>query len=44
MMIHEITPSVDWLNPLITQQNEPDNQVSMKVPKVVKPTNRKTSL
>ena len=30
-----------WLKRLITQQNEPTNQNSIKVPKVVKPTNKK---
>ena len=40
MIIHEITPSVDlWLKHLDTQLKN-----SMKVPKVVKPTNKKTLL
>ena len=42
MVIHKITPSVDynhWLKCLDTQLNEPTYQ---KVPKVVKPTNKKT--
>ena len=44
MMIHKVTPSVDkkeWLNYLDTQLNELTNKNSMKVPKVVKPTNKK---
>ena len=31
-----------WLKHLDTQSNEPANHVSIKVPKVVKPTNRET--
>ena len=45
MMIHQIIPSVDYkkmLKRLINQLNEPINQNSIKVPKVVKPTNKKT--
>ena len=47
MMIHKITPSVDY-NQLLkrsdsdTQLYEAANQNSVKVPKVVKPTNKKT--
>ena len=47
MMIHKITPSVDYnqfLKLLDTQLNEPTNQNSMKVLKYVKPTNKKTLL
>ena len=47
MMIHKISSSVDynyWLNRLDTQLNESTNQNSLKVPKVVKLTNNKTSL
>ena len=43
LMYMMITPSVDfnqWLKRLET--NEPTNQNSIKVPKVVKPTNKKT--
>ena len=43
MMIHIITPIVDynlWLKRLDTQFSEPTNQNSVKVPKVVEPTNR----
>ena len=43
----EITPSVDynyWLKPLDTQFNEPNNQTSTKVPKVVILTNKKSLL
>ena len=46
-MIHKINPAVDynkWLRRLDTQLNEPNNQNSIKVPKVVKPTNKKTLL
>ena len=45
MMIHKITTSVDFnyrLKILDTQLNIPTNQNSIKVPKVVKPTNKKT--
>ena len=45
MRIHKITPSVDYnwcLKRLDTQQNEPTYQNSIKVPKVVKPTNKKS--
>ena len=45
MMILKITPPVDYnkcLKRLDTQQNEPTNQNSLKVPKVVKPNNKKT--
>jgi len=44
-MIHKIAPSVDynwWLKCLDTQLNESTNQNGIKVPKVVKQTNRKT--
>ena len=47
MMIYKITPSVDynwWLKRLDTQINEPTNQYSIKVPKIVKPMNKKTLL
>ncbi len=47
MMIHKITPSVEnnyGLKRLDTQLNEPTNQNSIKVPKVVKPTNKKILL
>ena len=46
-MIHKIAPSVDYnqlLKRLDTQLNEPANQNSLKVPKVVKPMNKKTFL
>ena len=44
MIIHKIILSVDynwWLKRLDTQLNEQTNQNSIKVPKVVKPTNMK---
>ena len=44
MMIHKIIPTVDynlWLKRLDIQLNEPTNQNSLKVPKVVKSTNKK---
>ena len=44
MMIHIITPYVDyfnWLKRLETQLNEPTNQNSVKVPKVVSQRIRK---
>ena len=47
MMIHKITPFVDynyWLKHFNTQLNESTNQYSLKVPKVVKPINKKTLL
>ena len=47
MMEHKITLSVDynkWLERLDTQLNEQANQNSIKVPNVVKPTNKKTFL
>ncbi len=47
MMIHKITLSVDknwWLKSFDTQLNEPTNQKSIIVPKVVKTTNKKTLL
>ena len=47
MMIHKITPSVDynkWLKRLDAQLNEPTNQISIIVPKVAKQTNKKTLL
>ena len=43
--MHKITPSVDynkWLRRLDTQPNKAINQNSLKVPKVDKPTNKKT--
>ena len=43
----QITPSIDynfWLIRLDTQLNETTNQNSIKVPKVVKPLNKKTLL
>ena len=46
-MIHKITPSLDYnkgLKRLDAQLNEPTNQNSIKVLKVVKPTNKKTLL
>ena len=45
MWIHKITPSLDynkWLKRLDTQLYAPTYQKIMKVPKVVKPTNKKT--
>ena len=42
-----MTPSVNynqWLKRLDNQFNEPINQNAIKVPKVVKPTNKKTLL
>ena len=45
MIIHKITHSVDynwWLKRLDNQLNEPTNQTSIRVPKVVMPTNKKT--
>ena len=47
MMIHKIPSSVDYnysLKRLDTQLNESTNQNSLKVPKVVKQTNKKTFL
>ena len=47
MLKHKITPSVDyniWLKRLDTQLNKPSNQNSVKFPKVIKPTNKKTLL
>ena len=47
MMIHKIILSVDYnylLKRLDTQSNEPTNQNSIKVPKDVQPTNKKTLL
>ena len=47
MMKHKVIPSVDynyWLKQLDTQLNEPTNQNSMKVSKVVTPTNKKKNL
>ena len=44
MLIYQITPSVDynwWLTRVNTQLNEANHQNSIKVPKVVEPTNRK---
>ena len=45
MVMHKITPFEDyneWLNHLGTHFNEPTNHNSLKVLKVVKPTNKKT--
>ena len=45
MIIPKISPSVDynwWFKCLGTQLNEPINQNTLKVPKVVKSTNKKT--
>ena len=47
MLIHKITPSLEynhWFKRLDTQLNELTNQNSIKVPKVIKPTNKKTLL
>ena len=47
MMIHKIATSVDrnyWWKRLDTQLNDPNNQNSLKVLKVVKPMNKKTLL
>ena len=47
MMIDKITPFVDnnWgLKRFNTQINDPSNQNSLKVPKVIKTTNKKTLL
>ena len=44
MIIYKIKPSVDYnkrLKRLDTQINEPTNENLIKVPKVVKPTNKK---
>ena len=44
MMTHKIAPAVDinqWLKRSNTQLNKPTNQNSVKVPKVVRPTNKK---
>ena len=46
-MIHKITPSVDenwWLKRLDTELDGTTNQNSIKVLKIVKPTNKKTVL
>ena len=46
MIIHRISPSVDynyWLKCLDTQFNEATHENSIKVPKVFKQTNKKTS-
>ena len=45
MMIHKMPSSVDynhWLNRLNIQLNQPTNQSSIEVPKVVKSTNKNT--
>ena len=45
MYIHNITPIVDYnqrLKRMDTKFNKPTNQNSLKVIKVVKPTNKKT--
>ena len=47
MTKHKVTPSLDhnkWKKRFDTHLNEPTNQNSRKVPKVVKPTNKKTLL
>ena len=47
MVIHKITPSKDykkWLKRFDTQLDEPINQNLIKVPKVVKPMNKKKLL
>ena len=47
MMMHKITPSVYynyWLKRFDTQLHKPTNQNSIKVPKVVKPTNMQIEL
>ena len=46
MLINKITPSITelWLKRLDTQLNKPTNQNLLKVPKVVKPINKKTVL
>ena len=47
MMTHKITLSVDynkWFKHLDTQPNEPTNENSIKVLKIVDPTNKKTIL
>ena len=47
MITNKTTPSVDnnlWLKRIDTQLNEPTNQNAIKVPKFVKPTNKKTLL
>ena len=44
MMIHKIVSSLEynyWLKRLDTQLIEPTNQILMKVPKLVKSTNKK---
>ena len=46
-MKHKITPSVDYsqyLKRLDTKLNKPTNQIQLKVPNVVKPSNEKTVL
>ena len=50
-MIHVITSSVDYLQlvvetfgPMDTKLDKPNNQNPIKVPKVVKPTNKKALL
>ena len=44
MLINKITPSITelWLKRLDTQLNKPTNQNLLKVPKVVRSTNKKT--
>ena len=45
MMINKLTLSIDynkWLKRLDTELNESTNQYSIKIPKVVKATNKKT--
>ena len=46
-MIYKLTPSVDynlWLKRFYTKLNDPTNQNSIKVSKVVEPTDKKTLL
>ena len=46
-MKNKITSSLDynyWFKSLDTQLNDPTNQNSIKVPKIVEPTNKKTVL
>ena len=43
MMMHKITPSVDY-NWWMSHVNKPTNQNSIKVPNIIKPTNKKVLL
>ena len=46
-MVHKTTHSIDfnkWLKRFDTQLNELTNLNSIKVPKVVEPTNKKTNI